>query len=165
MRIVFSSLLLLVFLCGAAQAAEEERTANRSVFGAIIYPDWLFDKPDHYEFSAAVSHYDPLTQHPHAYDGADWETKDWNKKWTPAGTVGKLFSARIFEGQYMRGGTPSLAVGAPFYHLSDLDQRRSLKLLADYSGVFRQGFRFFSIVDAETGEAVGTYSPKGMFLN
>lgn len=62
---------------------------------------------------------------------------------------------------------PVLELGPTFYKISDLDQRRALKLLADFpfTGVFNEGFLVVEPRDWHTAEIVGTYTPKGMFMN
>ncbi|MCC7037473.1 MAG: hypothetical protein IT560_09235, partial [Alphaproteobacteria bacterium] len=83
-------------------------------------------------------------------------------------TLNKFFKARIFERQFMRKGKPPVPVlelGPTFYKISDLDQRRALKLLADFTGVFNEGFPVVELRDWHTAEIVGTYTPKGMFMN
>jgi len=144
---------------------EPDRTANRTVLGIPEYPDWLFNKPDHYEFSAAVSNTDPLTQHPEQWDGQDWDPSKWNAQWTPETTLKKFFKARIFTRRFVNNRVPAVELGPTFYKLSDLDQRRSLKLLTDQSNIFGKGYRAVDLVDWYTHDVIGIYTAKGMFLN
>ena len=89
----------------------------------------------------------------------------WNKHWTAESTVQKLFEGRVFNRQYMRTAKmPVLEVGPIFYQLSDLDQRRSLKLLADTTGIFGKGFGMVELRDWNTRDVVGSYTPQGMYL-
>ena len=144
---------------------EENRTANRSVLGHIIYPGWLFNKPEHAEFLPLTSNSDPQHRHPAAWDGQDWDSSQWNSAWTANATLEKFFHGRIFERQYMRGNIPALEVGPTFFKLSELDQRRTLKLLTDEEAVFQHGYDFVELVDWYTHNNIGTYTPKGLFLN
>jgi hypothetical protein len=92
--------------------------------------------------------------------------RNWNPEWTPAIAVKKFFEARIFSRQYMRhGNTPVLEVGPTFFKLSDLDRRRTLKLLSSYTAIFNQGYDAVQLVDGSTKDIIGVYTPKGMFLN
>jgi hypothetical protein len=59
---------------------------------------------------------------------------------------------------------PVLEVGPTFYKLSDLDQRRALKLLAQYTEVFERGYTQIDLRDWKTRSSVGHFTPKGMFL-
>lgn len=144
---------------------EPDRTVHRNIFGMPVYPDWLFNKPDHYEFLPLTSNSDPKTQHPAAWDGQDWDTAAWNKNWTPEVAIQKFFQARIFEKEYIKGNMPVLELGPTFYKISDLDRRRTLKLMTDSTGIFQQGYGLVTLVDWSTHDVVGTYTPKGMFLN
>ena len=145
---------------------EPDRTVHRSVLGIPTYPDWLFNNPDHYEFSPLVSNGDQLTQHPDQWDGQDWDPSKWNSQWTPEIALNKFFKAHIFEKQYMgRSTTPVVELGPTFYKISDLDQRRTLKLLSDHMGYFKKGYSAVELIDWSTHDVVGTYTAKGMFLN
>lgn len=144
---------------------DENRTVNRSVLGRTIVPGWLLTKPEHYEFLPLTSNHDPQHQHPAAWEGQDWDVTQWNAKWTPDAALQKFFDARIFERQYMRGNVLALDVGPAFFKISDLDRRRTLKLLADQSGVFKNGHSIVMLTDWSTHDIIGTYTEKGMFLN
>lgn len=144
------------------------RTINRLPSGDVFAPQRMYDKPEHYGFKPYVSNWDPQNDHPQQWDGQDWDPSMWNKDWTPEVTLNKFFKARIFERQFMRKGKPPVPVlelGPTFYKISDLDQRRALKLLADFTGVFNEGFPVVELRDWHTAEIVGTYTPKGMFMN
>lgn len=163
----FFSLLLSAVAPSAALAYDEEnRTVNRTVLGRIIVPDRFFNKPEHYEFTPLVSNQDPQNQHPAAWDGQDWDVSKWEKGWTADSALQKFFKARIFERQYMNGDKmPVVELGPTFYKLSDLDQRRTLKLLTERMAIFKKGYNVVGLADWSTHDMVGTYTPKGMFLN
>ena len=146
---------------------DTDRTVHRTILGLPTPPpDWLYNKPDHYEFSPLVSNSDPLTQHPAQWDGQDWDPSQWGPGWTPEIALKKFFKARIFTGEYMnRHHTPVVELGPMFYNLSDLDQRRTLKLLIDQANLFGQGYKAVNLVDWSTHDVVGLYTAKGMFLN
>lgn len=164
---VFFGLLLSAVISTPGFAYDEpDRTANRSVLGYPVYPDWLFNKPDHYEFSPLVSNSDPLTQHPSQWDGQDWDTSKWGSQWTPEIAIQKFFNAHIFERQYLSSDSvPVVELGPTFYKISDLDQRRTLKLLSDQMAFFKKGYSAIKLVDWSTHDVVGAYTSKGMFLN
>jgi len=164
---VFMGLLASVAAISPAFAEEPDRTADRAVSGLphFSYPDYITAKPDHYQFSARVSNSDPLTQHPNQWDGQDWDPSKWPAGWTPQIAVQKFFKARIFTRRYMRYDMPVVELGPTFYKLSDLDQRRTLKLLTDQANVFGQGYKAVDLVDWYTHDSVGVYTAKGMFLN
>jgi hypothetical protein len=144
---------------------EPDRTVNRTPEGIPDYKKGLFVRPDHYEFSPAVSNTDVLTQHPDQWDGQDWDPSKWGPGWTPEIVLKKFFKARIFERRFMNYHTPAVELGPTFYQLSDLDQRRSLKLLIDQANIFGQGYRAVDLVDWSTHDVIGIYTAKGMFLN
>lgn len=154
----------------------EQRTAGRSPDGLSIFPSWLFKRPEHSEFLPMTSNHDPHNQHPQQWDGQDWETANWNEQWTPEIALKKFYENRTFHRQYLGGSArinnpkvqtqiPVLEVGPTFYKLSDLDQRRALKLLADYTGVFQRGYPMIDLHDWKTRASIGQYTPKGMLLN
>jgi hypothetical protein len=144
---------------------EVDRTVHRTVPGIIHYPEWLYTKPDHYEFSPLVSNADPQNDHPAEWDGQDWDPTQWNKNWTPQVAIHKFYQANIFKRQYMDGAVPTLELGPTFFKLSDLDRRRTLKLLMDTSAVFKKGAKAVKLTDWYSHDVVGFYTPKGMFLN
>lgn len=168
-RLFFFSLVLSALLMNApaAQAIGDERTANRTPEGNILYPDWLFDKPEHYEFLPYTSNHDPKNQHPQQWDGQDWDPTAWNSaQWTPEITIKRLYENGTFYKQYFGKKTiPVLEVGPTFFKLSDLDRRRSLKLLADHGRVFERGYKMIQLRDWRTREVVGDYTSSGMHLN
>ena len=57
--------------------------------------------------------------------------------------------------QYIEKGIPVLEVGPTFFKLSDLDRRRTLKLLADYSEVSRTAPRSSSCATGTRKRTVG----------
>jgi hypothetical protein len=177
-RRLFISALILAAVTGASSAAraeyfypeqwqnEESRTSNMTPTGMTFYPAWLFNVPEHNEFLPGVSNHDAQNQHPQQWNGQDWEPALWNKSWTPERAVKSLYANGTFFRQYVRGKkVPVLEVGPTFYKLSDLDRRRSLKLLADQNNVFDKGFNMVELRDWSTKDVVGNYTPQGMHLN
>ena len=163
---VVFSLLFLSVLPAAFAGEDESRTSHRQVLGITHFPAWILATPPHDEFTSRVSNQDVQRQHPAATAGQEWDTKAWTAGWTPEIAIHKFFKARIFNDQYMRrGGIPVVELGPAFYKLSDLDQRRTLKLLTDYFDVFGQGYDVFELGDWSTRDMVGTYTRKGMLLN
>jgi hypothetical protein len=166
---VFSAFLGLSVIAAAPRSAlafeELERTVNRTPLGVILYPKRIFVKPEHYEFLPLVSNQDPQNQHPAAWDGQDWDDSQWGPDWTPAVALQKFFQARIFEHQYETENAAVVELGPTFYKLSDLDRRRTLKLLSTQMGFFKKGYGAVELVDWSTHAVVGAYTPKGLFLN
>ena len=148
---------------------EEMRTVNRLPAGVIYVPERITIKPEHYGFLPLVSNWDAQNKHPQQWQGQDWDPSMWNQaQWTPELAINKFYQNRYFERQYMKQGKPPLPVlelGPKFYGLSDLDQRRMLKLIADYNQIFEQNFPVIELTDWHTHKLVGTYTEKGMFLN
>lgn len=164
------------YLAPRSRLIQEERTANRTADANVIYPRWLFNTPEHNDFLPRMSNHDPQNQHPQQWDGQEWDPAGWNADWTPEKTLNRLFENRTFAKQYMGGSKhvhnkkfqahiPVLEVGPTFYKLSDLDRRRSLKLLADYTDVFGKGYEMIELRDWRSHETIGSYTPKGMFLH
>lgn len=147
---------------------ETARTVRRLPSGDVFAPQHMFERPEHYSFLPGVSNWDAQNKHPQQWDGQDWDPSMWNRNWTPETTLNKFFRNRVFERQFMRKAKPPVPVlelGPVFYKLSELDQRRALKLLAEYTDVFGQGFPVVELRDWHTHKIVGTYTPKGMFLH
>lgn len=173
MRNASKFLLILGFLVLAAPPSakayqEEMRTANRTATGEHIYPEWVLELPEHYEFLPYTSNHDPQNDHPQQWQGQDWDPSMWNAQWTPETAVHKFYQARIFTRQYMtrgKNGLPVLELGPTFFKISDLDQRRTLKLLVDDSGVLADGFDVVVLKDWYTKDVVGSYTARGMQLN
>lgn len=156
--------------------SSEQRTAGRTPDGLSIFPKWVFQRPEHYDFLPMTSNHDPHHQHPQQWDGQDWDPAAWDgEKWTAEKTLKRFYHNHTFHKQYLGGAKrlnnpkvqaqiPVLEVGPTFYKLSDLDQRRALKLLADYTDVFEKGYTLIDLRDWKSGKSVGHYTPKGMFL-
>jgi hypothetical protein len=58
-----------------------------------------------------------------------------------------------------------LVLGPTFYKLSDLDQRRSVKLAVDQAGLFARGYSMVELQNWYNKKAVGSYTPRGLFMN
>jgi hypothetical protein len=130
----------------------------------IVYPRWLFNKPEHYEFSPAVSNFDPVNDHPMQWDGQDWDPSMWRAGDDPRTVLRRLYIVRFFTAQYGERGVPVVELGPRFWKASDLDRRRGLKLLADHTQVFAQGHARIVLRDWHTKKEVGVFTPKGMQL-
>ena len=65
----------------------------------------------------------------------------------------------------MRNHIPVVELGPTFYKISDLDQRRALKLLTDQANIFDKGYKVVDLVDWNTKDVIGIYTAKGMYLN
>jgi len=170
MKTPFRLLTLLALLIAAPHVlAEDTRTANRSVVGDHIYPAWLLERPEHYEFLPDTSNHDPLHQHSMQWQGQDWAPENWHERWTPEIAIRKFYEAGIFARQYRRkrggGHLLVLDLGPTFFKISELDQQRTLKLLTDTEGVFDAGYPVVELRDAYSGRIVGSYTPTGLQLN
>lgn len=164
-----SCLFFVVFVLAAAAPAfalEENRTANRAPTGEVFYPKFLTTYPEHYPFLPYTSNHDAQNDHPQQWQGQDWDPSMWNEKWTPEAAIRKFYQARIFHRQYVRNKKVAvLELGPTFFKLSDLDQRRCLKLLVDTSDLFNLGYDMVDLRDWYTKRPVGSYTRKGMQLN
>lgn len=164
----------LFLLPATAQAYQgyngESRTAGRAVNGTALYPTWLMARPEHYEFLPYTSNHEPHNQHSMQWKGQEWDTSAWNEKWTPESAIYKFYEAGIFKRQYRRklnskAMMPVVDVGPTFFKLSELDQSRAVKLLADSEDIFAHGYDVIELRDAGTGTLIGSYTAKGMQLN
>lgn len=107
-----------------------------------------------------------MNDHPQQWQGQDWDPSAWNKDWTPETTLNRMYAAGILYHQYFSMKTPVIEVGPRFYRLSDLDRRRTLKLVNDYYDVGGNGYSFFEIRDWHTHGRIGIYTQdKGMMLD
>lgn len=159
-------ILLLATTTPVLADSDSSRTANRTVGGSLFYPDRLMARPQHDQFLPRHSNTDMQKQHPMSATGSDWDSAAWPKNWGGGTALKKLFRGRVFERQYMRGGVmPVVELGPTFWQLSDLDQRRSLKLLADESHVFESGYTSIELVDWKGSRVLGVYTSAGMVLN
>lgn len=165
MRTAFLALCLLLL---ATPAIAEERTVNRDV--SSIDTEWrkhLNPRPPYFEFTPLTSNHDPHHSHDIQWDSADnqdWDTKKWPKGWTADTAIERFYRAGIFTRQHVRKGGKQgdllvVDVGAPFYRLSPLDQRRMLKLLAERDNAASQ---MIEIRDAVSRKIVGVFTPRGL---
>jgi hypothetical protein len=162
-----SLLFLFTFLCVFSPVQAEQRTAGRAVTGERFYDGRFFMRAEHEAFSAIPSNHDAQHQHPAQWAGQDWDTAAWNaEKWTPEIAIRKLYAGGVFHRAHLRSGKiPVLEVGPQFFRLSDLDRRRSLKLLTDHEGLFSNGRNMVELRDWHTHQSVGSYTPQGLYLN
>ena len=65
----------------------------------------------------------------------------------------------------LRDEIPVLEVGRTFYRLSNLDQRRALKLITDHHRIFQGGRKMVELRDGFSHRVIGSYTPAGLFLN
>jgi hypothetical protein len=158
--------------------SEPERTVHRTVRGETFFPNGWFLRPEHDEFLPYHSNFDIQNSQPAAWDGQDWDSSMWDKNWTPEIALKKFFKAQIFTGLYHHidrktrknktAGTPVIELGRTFYKLSDLDQRRTLKLLVDNTDGLKDA-PVIGLIDWYTKKLVGAYRQNGseqtMFLN
>jgi hypothetical protein len=167
MRLLFTlTLLFCLFPLSQGHAwKEDDRTANRTVYGFHSYPKWIFEKPLYDEFLPTRSHTDTQNRHPAQWEGMDWDPAQWNEEWTPEIAIRKFYHAGIFSAQYMDGTLPVAELGPTFYKLSDLDRRRTLKLLTDHTGIFKAGHPVIELRDWHSKKMIGTYTQKGLYLN
>jgi hypothetical protein len=165
------SALAALLLAGCASPIEEtfwpreDRTSNRTLTGDIIYPKWVMATPEHYEFLPLKSNHDAQLDMPEQWAGQDWDPSMWDgKDWTPERAIKRFYVVRIFTAQYLEGKMPVVEVGPTFWKISDLDRRRTLKLLADNAHVFERGYKMIVLRDWSSKKNVGEYTAKGMYL-
>lgn len=105
-------------------------------------------------------------RHPEQWKGLEWDTGKWPEGMTDEHVLNALYGADVFRRQYVtRKGKAVVEVGKKFYKLSDLDRRRSLKLLSDYFDFFSSGYPAFTVKDAKTRQKIGEYNSKGFQAN
>ena len=138
---VLATLLFLTTFDSAANA-DESRTSGRSVGGVVSRPFLAYPDP-FAEFKPKG--WDSRNYHPEQWQGMDWDTTAWNSSWTPEKTLERMYASGVLYRQYLDRRTPIVEVGPRFYEFSDLDQRRTLKLLCDYFHVFEKDFSFVEI--------------------
>ena len=160
---------VLLTSCADTEATDsywpvQDRTSNRTVLGDIIYPKWLFNLPEHYEFLPLASNTDSKNEHPQQWEGQDWDASMWPKNLSPKLALRRLYGIRVFTAQYAESGKPVLELGPTFWKLSDLDRRRSIKLVADTTRVFERNYKMIVLRDWYTKDNLGTYTAKGMQL-
>jgi hypothetical protein len=175
MRALFLCFLMTLSVSAQALADTDLRTSGRSIDGKTVYPAHLFTKPEFDEFLEHNSNHDPQNQHPQQWQGQDWDEKAWQGSgWTTENTLKNLFQNDVFRTQFIRSGhdnsikasgVPVLVLGPTFYKLSNLDQRRSVKLLVDRAGLFNRGYSMVELQDWYNKKAVGNYTPRGLFMN
>jgi hypothetical protein len=164
-------LLCILMMVSNLARAETPRTANWPVANPVqVLGDARLDQA-HEEFLPLHSNTDPRDEHPAAMVGQEWDPAAWNGQWTAENTIQRLFANHTFVNHYVRNRmvsgrvVPVVEVGATFYHLSGLDQRRALKLLTDHHRVFAAGLTVVELRDGRTHQVIGQYTPQGLFLN
>lgn len=157
----------VLFNCLTPAYAIEERTARRAVtFKDSDMPPYLMHmkKRKKHSWSYAPT-LDPIWhkyRHPEQWKGLGWDTSAWPEGMTDEDVLNAMYGANIFRRQYVnRKNKAIVEVGSTFYKLSDLDKRRSLKLLADYFDFFGSGHAAFEVKDWKTRQRIGEYNKKG----
>ena len=155
-------LIGLVLSAGYAQA-EERRTSGRTADGIILRPFLAYPDP-FAEFKPKG--WDTRHYHPEQWQGMDWDTAAWNSNWTPETTLDRMYKSGVLYRQYLDHKRPIVEVGPRFYEFSDLDQRRTIKLLCDYFHVFEDNTTFVEMRDWKTHDRIGVYTQSsGMLLD
>ncbi len=143
----------LTVLAASPAGADESRTASGNQNAGI---------KSSYTVTVPTGRYAPKSwgkhDHPQQWQGQDWDPAAWGKDWTPETTLDRMYAAGILYHQYFSFRTPVIEVGPRFYKLSDLDQRRTLKLVNDYYSVAENGYSFFEIRDWNTHQRIGIFS-------
>lgn len=143
---------------------ESDRTQGRSTSARSIYPQAFFERQPYHEFLPGESNWDAQHRHPAQWLGQEWDPSLWNKDWPVERVIHHLYELRVFDGQAMEDNMPVLVLGPTFYKISDLDRRRSVKLLVDQSKIFDRGFTLITLRDWYTKDVIGTYTEKGLYL-
>lgn len=129
------------------------------------YPNWLFQKPKHYEFTSNKSNWEIQGEFPQSWQNEEWDSSLWPKGWKPDTTMLRLFRGDVFKKHYLKDGQiPVLVVGMQFYRLSSMDRERVVKFFADESDILNKGFDIIELVDWGDNRIIGSYSKYGMFL-
>lgn len=159
---VIAALTCLITLPGHAHA-DEDRTSGRTVTGIFSRPFLAY--PDRFaEFKPKG--WDSRHYHPGQWQGMDWDTSAWNANWTPEATLERMYKSGVLYRQYLDHKRPIIEVGPRFYEFSDLDQRRTMKLLCDYFHIFDEGSTFVEMRDWKTHDRIGVYTQStGMLLD
>lgn len=161
-RLFFITLLCLTALHSNARA-DENRMSGRTIDGIISHPFIAYPDP-FAEFKPKG--WDARNYHPEQWQGMDWDPAAWNKNWTPEKTLERMYRSGVLYRQYLDHRTPIVEVGPRFYEFSDLDQRRTLKLLCDYFHVFEKNFSFVEVRDWKSRDKIGIYTKStGMSLD
>ncbi len=174
--VLFTALIGISFSSYAV--ADESRTSNRTV-------NVLNEKRDVHKKEAweqtLPKVWDPINKHPHQWKKSDqvkthdWDPKLWdNGNWQDGNNGAEIYTmhylqnfykARIFHKQYVdESGHLVLEVGPKFYKLADVDQRRTLKLLADGFKLSERGYNGYKIHDWHSKKSVGNYTSYGLQL-
>lgn len=107
-------------------------------------------------------------RHHQQWEGLYWDTSRWPEDMSEEQVLKAFYGADIFRRQYVierqNEAKAVLVVGPTFYKLSDLDRRRSLKLVADHFDFFDSGFTGFDVTDWRTRQKIGEYNDKGFQL-
>ena len=152
--------------------SKNTRTANRTVDaeGAPLPFHLRSAKRKKYSWSYQPA-LDPIWakyRHGQQWEGLYWDTARWPADMSEEQVLKAFYGADIFRRQYVidkkHQAKAVLVVGPTFYKLSDLDRRRSLKLVADHFNFFDSGFTGFDVTDWRTREKIGEYNEKGFQL-
>ena len=152
--------------------SKDTRTSNRTVdaTGASLPLHLRKTKHKQYSWSYRPA-LDPIWakyRHPQQWAGLYWDTSRWPDDMSADQVVQAFYAADIFRRQYVVDrkyeSKAVLVVGPTFYKLSDLDRRRSLKLVADHFDFFESGFSGFDVTDWRTNDKIGEYNQRGFQL-
>lgn len=139
--------------------AQDMRTANRSVVPSSFLLGHLKAKRHSYN-SLAIRQ-----SHPAQWQGIEWDSAKWEDiGWSKEKTLSRFTHAKIFKKTFLRRKKPYLSVGKGFFELSELDQNRSLKLFADHSGIFENGFNQFFLYSSKHRKTIGEFGKRGLTL-
>ncbi len=169
----FTAIAIILFTINISPVnATENRTSARTVTGDIhelrqgsfpihlsprkkkSYNNWSFrpkTDPRFYKY-----------RHQQQWSGMEWDPSLWTDDVTDESVLRSMYQSDIFRRQYVsKKDRPVVEVGPKFYKLSDLDRRRSLKLIADYFEFFENGFVAFEVRDWRKSKKIGEYTRYG----
>lgn len=138
---------------------------NSDAHAVGTFPDWMFQKPKHYEFTSGVSNWEIQGEFPQSWQAENWGAEDWPEGWKADTTMLRMFRGGVFKRHYLKEGQiPVLVVGPQFYRLSSQDRERVVRFFADESKILTRGFDIIQLVDWGDHRIIGSYTKHGMFL-
>lgn len=144
--------------------ADDTRTAGRTVAAYKFNNKPVNPKPTDYS-DVLPQFWDAKDSHPAQWEGMDWDPKLWHSdKWTCSKAMKRFFDNGVFKRRTSKKGKLIVEVGPMFHKLSDLDQRRSLKLLGSHFKVFENGHLRYVVRDGQTKKTMGYVTKDGVSL-
>ncbi|MGM0422841.1 MAG: hypothetical protein ACQEQL_07080 [Pseudomonadota bacterium] len=163
---VIALTLCLAPVAGDQTAAAESRTAKRTVDADQTQARSLrYTAPQTERYWEWKHGPDFKHDMPDQWRGQEWDPQKWQKQgWSAQRTIANLFRFGAFEALVERNEEAFLHIGKPFFELSELDQRRSIKLIVDEADIFAKGYDTLNIYSEPHYRQIGTYRKSGLTL-